>query len=166
MWCVCPKLDCASLSFIKSFSYIKGHCTSRYTTDRAQSSTQSECPAAMSFLELRFWRRGRRGKNGIEFQRTNVCLNEFPAPLMLRGGRASKCGSIDSEIMLVCISRECVFMCISVTVRVHVVLARRQPSEQCLEWVGGWGIYWYYFLLAYLKLFIWYSFLSLFFFTR
>lgn len=34
---------------------------------------------------------------GIEFQRTKVCLNEFPAPLMLRGGRASKRGGIEGE---------------------------------------------------------------------
>lgn len=60
----------------------------------------------MSFLELHFLETG-EGENGIEFQRTKVCLNEFPAPLMWRGGRASKRGGIDSEIMLVC-----VFVCV------------------------------------------------------
>lgn len=69
-------------------------------------------------------------ENGIEFQRSNVCLNEFPAPLMLRGGRASKRGGIDSEIMLVCVSTdECVFFFKCAHVAVQLCGSRPQLNS-------------------------------------
>lgn len=110
MWCVCPKLDCASLSFITSLSYIKATVHSDAQQKGTRSWAQSKCPAATSFLELHLWRRGERGKKmALSFKGLTFVLNEFPTLLMLRGGRASKRGSIDSEIMSVCISS--VFLC-------------------------------------------------------
>ncbi len=130
MWCVCPKLDCASLSFIKSFSYIKATVHNN-TQQKGLGAQRSQnvlqlCPS----LNYISGDGGGREKNGIEFQRTNVCLNEFPAPLMLRGGRASKRGGIDGE---------CLFMCAChSTGACDCVAAWRQTSaKQCLNWPGA-----------------------------
>lgn len=69
---------------------------------------------------------------GIEFQRTNICLNEFPAPLMLRGGRASKRGGIDSEFMFGAFVCFCV--CVFYSVGAHIcVAAWQQTSELCFK---------------------------------
>lgn len=59
------------------------------------------------------------GVGGIEFQRTCVCLNKFPAPVMSRGGRASKRGGIDGEFMFGCIFFVSVFLCVLYSVGAH-----------------------------------------------
>lgn len=64
---------------------------------------------------------------GIEFQRTNICLNEFPAPLMLRGGRASKRGGIDSEFMFGAFVCFCVCVCFTAWVNISVWLLGNRP---------------------------------------
>lgn len=103
---------------------------------------------------------GGRGENGFEFQRTNVCLSEFPAPLMLRGGWASKHGGIDSEIIFCCVFLQegvcflCLCMC-GLVVRVHVAVrllgggplleqyskmrgaAKLSPTRKLIKWKGG-----------------------------
>lgn len=102
---VCPKLDCAPPSFIKSFSCMKATVHSD-TQQKAiwvwcRQNVLQLCPS-LNYIS------GDAGReNGIEFQRSSICLNEVP--LMLRGGWASKRGGIDSEIMLVCVNTdECV----------------------------------------------------------
>lgn len=90
----------------------------------------SKCPAAMSFLELHFWRWGGRG--GIEFQRNNICLNEFRALLMLRKGVSIKAWwHWQRDYVGVRFCRWVCFICVHVAVQ--LLGSRRQRSTTWSE---------------------------------